>query len=190
MAWAVARAFYIARSGRPGPVVLDFAKNAQVDKTEYTPVEVDYVRSYLPVPEMEPEAIQQAAELINAAERPLVLVGQGVELGNAQNELRAFIEKADMPAGCTLLGLSALPTAHPLNKGMLGMHGNLGPNINTNKCDVLIAVGMRFDDRVTGKLATYASQAKIIHFDISAGNCKPGGNRKERKDGCGRIGQL
>ena len=166
VAWAVARAFYIARSGRPGPVVLDFAKNAQVDKTEYTPVEVDYVRSYLPVPEMEPDAIQQAAELINAAERPLVLVGQGVELGNAQNELRAFIEKADIPAGCTLLGLSALPTAHPLNKGMLGMHGNLGPNINTNKCDVLIAVGMRFDDRVTGKLATYASQAKIIHFDI------------------------
>lgn len=144
-----------SRSGGTG-----FAKNAQVDKTEYTPVEVDYVRSYLPVPEMEPEAIQQAAELINAAERPLVLVGQGVELGNAQNELRAFIEKADIPAGCTLLGLSALPTAHPLNKGMLGMHGNLGPNINTNKCDVLIAVGMRFDDRVTGKLATYASQAK------------------------------
>ena len=120
----------------------------------------------VPVPEMEPEAIQQAADLINAAERPLVLVGQGVELGNAQNELRAFIEKADMPAGCTLLGLSALPTEHPLNKGMLGMHGNLGPNINTNKCDVLIAVGMRFDDRVTGKLSTYASQAKIIHFDI------------------------
>ena len=166
VAWAVARAFYIARSGRPGPVVLDFAKNAQVDKTEYTPVEVDYVRSYLPVPEMEPEAIQQAAELINAAECPLVLVGQGVELGNAQNELRAFIEKADMPAGCTLLGLSALPTAHPLNKGMLGMHGNLGPNINTNKCDVLIAVGMRFDDRVTGNLATYAKQAKVIHLDI------------------------
>ena len=166
VAWAVARAFYIAQSGRPGPVVLDFAKNAQVDKTEYVPTKVDYVRSYLPVPEMEPEAIQQAADLINAAERPLVLVGQGVELGNAQNELRAFIEKADMPAGCTLLGLSALPTEHPLNKGMLGMHGNLGPNINTNKCDVLIAVGMRFDDRVTGKLSTYASQAKIIHFDI------------------------
>ena len=166
VAWAVARAFYIAQSGRPGPVVLDFAKNAQVDKTEYVPTKVDYVRSYLPVPEMEPEAIQQAADLINAAERPLVLVGQGVELGNAQNELRTFIEKADMPAGCTLLGLSALPTEHPLNKGMLGMHGNLGPNINTNKCDVLIAVGMRFDDRVTGKLSTYASQAKIIHFDI------------------------
>mgnify|MGYP000227722041 CR=1 FL=1 len=166
VAWAVARAFYIARSGRPGPVVLDFAKNAQVDKTEYTPTKVDYVRSYLPVPEMEQEAIQQAADLINEAERPLVLVGQGVELGNAQNELRAFIEKAGMPAGCTLLGLSALPTDHPLNKGMLGMHGNLGPNINTNKCDVLIAVGMRFDDRVTGNLATYAKQAKVIHFDI------------------------
>ena len=166
VAWAVARAFYIAQSGRPGPVVLDFAKNAQVDKTEYIPTQVDYVRSYLPVPEMEPEAIQQAADLINAAERPLVLVGQGVELGNAQNELRAFIEKAGMPAGCTLLGLSALPTDHPLNKGMLGMHGNLGPNINTNKCDVLVAVGMRFDDRVTGKISTYAPQAKVIHFDI------------------------
>ena len=109
---------------------------------------------------------RKAAELINGAKRPLVLVGQGVELGEAQQELRAFIEKAGMPAGCTLLGLSALPTNHPLNKGMLGMHGNLGPNINTNKCDVLIAVGMRFDDRVTGKLETYAKQAKIIHFDI------------------------
>ena len=166
VSWAVARAFYIAQSGRPGPVVLDFAKNAQVEKTEYIPTKVDYVRSYLPIPEMEPEAIQQAADLINGAERPLVLVGQGVELGNAQQELCAFIEKAEMPAGCTLLGLSALPTDHPLNKGMLGMHGNLGPNVNTNKCDVLIAVGMRFDDRVTGKLATYATQAKVVHFDI------------------------
>lgn len=164
--WAVARAFYIAKSGRPGPVVLDFAKNAQIDKMEYEPTDVDYVRSYLPVPEMDPQAIAEAAELINQAERPLVLVGQGVELGNAQEELKAFIEKADMPAGRTLLGLSALPSDHPLNIGMLGMHGNLGPNINTNKCDVLIAVGMRFDDRVTGKLATYAKQAKIIHFDI------------------------
>ena len=159
--WAVARAFYIA-----GPVVLDFAKNAQVEKSEYAPAKLDYIRSYQPVPEMDEEAVRQAAELINSAERPLVLVGQGVELGDAQQELRAFIEKAGMPAGCTLLGLSALPTAHPLNKGMLGMHGNLGPNINTNKCDVLIAVGMRFDDRVTGKLDTYAKQAKIIHFDI------------------------
>lgn len=164
--WAVARAFYIAGSGRPGPVVLDFAKNAQVEKMEYEPTKVDYIRSYVPVPQMEPEAVRQAAALINGAERPLVLVGQGVELGNAQEELKAFIEKADMPAGRTLLGLSALPSDHPLNKGMLGMHGNLGPNINTNKCDVLIAVGMRFDDRVTGKLATYARQAKIIHFDI------------------------
>ncbi len=166
VAWAVARAFYVAKSGRPGPVVLDFAKNAQVDKTEYVPTKVDYIRSYLPVPEMNSEAIRQAAELINGAVRPLVLVGQGVELGEAQQELRTFIEKAGMPAGCTLLGLSALPTAHPLNKGMLGMHGSLGPNINTGKCDVLIAVGMRFDDRVTGKLSTYATQAKIIHFDI------------------------
>mgnify|MGYP002310510764 FL=1 len=165
VAWAVARAFYIARSGRPGPVVLDFAKNAQVEKTKYEPTKVDFIRSYVPVPDTDEESVQ-AAELINNAERPLVLVGQGVELGNAQNELREFIEKADMPAGCTLLGLSALPTEHPLNKGMLGMHGNLGPNINTNKCDVLIAVGMRFDDRVTGNLATYAKQAKVIHFDI------------------------
>ena len=164
--WAVARAFYIARSGRPGPVVLDFAKNAQVEKTKYEPTKVDFIRSYVPVPDTDEESVQAAAELINNAERPLVLVGQGVELGNAQNELREFIEKADMPAGCTLLGLSALPTEHPLNKGMLGMHGNLGPNINTNKCDVLIAVGMRFDDRVTGNLATYAKQAKVIHFDI------------------------
>ena len=164
--WAVARAFYIARSGRPGPVVLDFAKNAQTDKMEYAPVTVDFIRSYMPVPDTDPESIRQAAELINGAERPLVLVGQGVELGHAQKELRTFIEKAGLPAGCTLLGLSALPSDHPLNKGMLGMHGNLGPNINTNKCDVLIAVGMRFDDRVTGNVNTYAKQAKIIHFDI------------------------
>ena len=166
VAWAVARAFYIARSGRPGPVVLDFAKNAQVEKTKYEPTKVDFIRSYVPVPDTDADSVKAAAELINNAERPLVLVGQGVELGNAQSELRTFIEKADMPAGCTLLGLSALPTEHPLNKGMLGMHGNLGPNINTNKCDVLIAVGMRFDDRVTGNLATYAKQAKVIHFDI------------------------
>ncbi len=166
VAWAVARAFYIAKSGRPGPVVLDFAKNAQVEKTDYVPVAVDYIRSYMPVPEVDQEIVAQAADLINKAERPLVLVGQGVELGNAQEELKTFLEKADMPAGCTLLGLSALPTEHPLNKGMLGMHGNLGPNVNTNKCDLLISVGMRFDDRVTGKLDTYAKQAKIIHFDI------------------------
>ncbi len=166
VAWAVARAFYIAKSGRPGPVVLDFAKNAQVNLTAYTPTKVDYIRSYVPVPEMDMDAVRQAADLINQAERPLVLAGQGVELGDAQREFRSFVEKADLPVGCTLLGLSALPTAHPLNKGMLGMHGNLAPNINTNNCDVLIAVGMRFDDRVTGKLDTYAKQAKIIHFDI------------------------
>ncbi len=166
VAWAVARAFYIAGSGRPGPVVLDFARNAQTDKTAYKPVREDYIRSYVPVPDTDPGSLRKAADLINHAQRPLVLVGQGVELGNAQAELRAFIEKAGMPAGRTLLGLSALPTNHPLNVGMLGMHGNLGPNINTNKCDVLIAVGMRFDDRVTGNLGTYAKQAKIIHFDI------------------------
>lgn len=164
--WAVARAFYIAKSGRPGPVVLDFAKNAQVEMTEYTPTKLDFIRSYVPVPDTDPEAIKAAAELINGAKRPLVLVGQGVELGNAQEELRAFIEKAGLPVGCTLLGLSALSTQHPLNMGMLGMHGNLAPNVKTNEADVIIAVGMRFDDRVTGKLDTYAKQAKIIHFDI------------------------
>ena len=166
VAWAVSRAFYIARSGRPGPVVLDFAKNAQVDRAPYVPARVDFIRSYVPVPKTKASAIEEAAALINSAKRPLVLVGQGVELGNAQDELRQFIEKADMPAGCTLLGLSALPSDHPLNVGMLGMHGSLGANKNTQQCDVLIAVGMRFDDRITGKLDTYAKQAKKIHFDI------------------------
>ena len=166
VAWAVARAFYIARSGRPGPVVLDFAKNAQVDMTDYEPVNVDFIRSYDPDPETDSTAVAEAVALIDAAKRPLVLVGQGVELGNAQKELQNFVEKADIPCGCTLLGLSALPSNHRLNKGMLGMHGNLGPNVKTNECDVLIAVGMRFDDRVTGKLETYAKQAKIIHLDV------------------------
>ena len=166
VAWAVARAFYIAKSGRPGPVVLDFTKNAQTEMVDFEPIDVDFIRSYDPYPTIDEEAIQQAADLINQAEKPFVLVGQGVELGNAQEELRLFLEKADIPCGCTLLGLSAIPTAHPLNKGMLGMHGNLAPNIKTNECDVLIAVGMRFDDRVTGNLATYAKQAKIIHLDI------------------------
>lgn len=166
VAWAVARAFYIARSGRPGPVVLDFAKNAQVDMTDYEPVNVDFIRSYDPDPETDSMAVAEAVALINAAKRPLVLVGQGVELGNAQEELQNFVEKADIPCGCTLLGLSALPSNHRLNKGMLGMHGNLGPNVKTNECDVLIAVGMRFDDRVTGKLETYAKQAKVIHLDV------------------------
>ena len=166
VAWAVSRAFYIARSGRPGPVVLDFAKNAQIEMTDYEPVDVDFIRSYDPDPETDMDEVNKAVELINASQRPLVLVGQGVELGGAQEELRKFVEKADLPCGCTLLGLSALPSKHPLNKGMLGMHGNLGPNVKTNECDVLIAVGMRFDDRVTGNLATYAKQAKVIHFDI------------------------
>ena len=166
VAWAVARAFYLAKSGRPGPVVLDFTKNAQTEWVDYEPVDIDFIRSYDPIPDTDRVELQHAADLINAAERPFVLVGQGVELGNAQEELCAFLEKADIPCGRTLLGLSAIPSDHPLNKGMLGMHGNLGPNIKTNECDVLIAVGMRFDDRVTGNLETYARQAKIIHMDI------------------------
>ena len=166
VAWAVARAFYIAKSGRPGPVVLDFTKNAQVEMVDYEPVALDFIRSYDPIPDTDRVELQHAADLINASERPFVLVGQGVELGNAQAELLSFLEKADIPCGRTLLGLSAIPSDHPLNKGMLGMHGNLGPNIKTNECDVLIAVGMRFDDRVTGNLDTYAKQAKIIHMDI------------------------
>ena len=166
VAWAVSRAFYIAKSGRPGPVVLDFTKNAQVEMVDYEPVSLDFIRSYDPIPDTDRVELQHAADLINASRKPLVLVGQGVELGNAQVELQAFLEKADIPCGRTLLGLSAIPTDHPLNKGMLGMHGNLAPNIKTNECDVLIAVGMRFDDRVTGNLATYARQAKIIHMDI------------------------
>ena len=166
IAWAVSRAFYIARSGRPGPVVLDFTKNAQTSEAEYEPVTVDFIRSYDPDPEIDYKQIAEAVALINEAKKPFALVGQGVELGNAQRELQQFIEKADIPCGCTMLGLSALPSTHPLNKGMLGMHGNLGPNIKTNECDVLIAIGMRFDDRVTGKLDTYAKQAKIIHLDI------------------------
>ena len=166
VAWAVSRAFYIARSGRPGPVVLDFTKNAQTDTVDYEPKDVDFIRSYVPEPETDPALLDEAARLIDSARKPLALVGQGVELGNAQEELKAFLEKANIPCGCTLLGLSAIPTAHPLNKGMLGMHGNLGPNIKTNECDVLIAIGMRFDDRVTGRLDAYAKQAKVIHLDI------------------------
>lgn len=166
VAWAVHRAFYIAASGRPGPVVLDFAKNAQQEMAEYVPGTIDFIRSYVPVPATDARSVAEAARLINESKRPLVLVGQGVELGNAQQELREFLEKAGLPAGCTLLGLSALPSAHPLNVGMLGMHGSLGSNKMTQQCDLLIAVGMRFDDRITGKLETYAKQAKKIHFDI------------------------
>ena len=166
VASAIARAFYIAKSGRPGPVVLDFPKNVQDELTEYEPIKIDYIRSYRPVPEVDKDAVKTAAEMINEAKRPFVLVGQGVELGNAQDELKAFVEKADLPFGETMLGLSVMPYNHPLNKGMLGMHGNIGPNVNTNKCDVLIAVGMRFSDRVTGYVPNYAKQAKVIHFDI------------------------
>lgn len=166
VAWAVSRAFYIARSGRPGPVVLDFTKNAQVASAEYHTAKVDFVRSYVAYPVLDDRQVARAAEIINNAQKPLALVGQGVELGNAHNELTEFLEKADIPAARTLLGLSALPSDHPLNVGMLGMHGNYAPNIKEQECDVLIAIGMRFSDRVTCNLATYARQAKIIHLDI------------------------
>jgi acetolactate synthase-1/2/3 large subunit len=166
IAWAVSRAFYIARTGRPGPVVLDFPRNAQVEEIEWEPVKVDFVRSYVAYPKLDMEAVRQAADLINHAEKPLALVGQGVELGNAQEELKTFLEKADIPAGRTMLGLSALPSNHPLNVGMLGMHGNYAVNLKEQECDVLIAIGMRFSDRVTGNLKTYAKQAKVIHLDI------------------------
>jgi acetolactate synthase I/II/III large subunit len=164
--WAIARAFYIAREGRPGPVVIDFAKNAQLAKFEYKYEKCTFIRSFIPVPDTDPQSIEDAAALINSAQKPFALVGQGVILGNAEKELLSFLQKADIPAGWTLLGGSAMPSDNPLNKGMLGMHGNLGPNIKTNECDVLIAIGMRFDDRVTSDLNTYAKQCKIIHFDI------------------------
>ena len=166
IAWAVSRAFFIARSGRPGPVVLDFPKNAQVTTTEWQSCHVDFVRSYVPYPKVDEACVREAAELINNAKRPLALVGQGVELGGAQAELKEFLEQGDIPAGRTLLGLSALPSDHPLNVGMLGMHGNLAPNVKEQECDVIIAIGMRFSDRVTGRTDTYARQAKIIHLDI------------------------
>lgn len=164
--WAVARAFYIASTGRPGPVVLDLAKDAQINTLDYVPHKVEHIRSYIPVPEIDADSIAAAAELINSAKKPLALVGQGVILGGAEKELLNLIEKADIPAAFTILGLSSLPSDHPLNVGMLGMHGNVAPNLKTNECDVLIAIGMRFDDRVTGDLKTYAKQAKVIHFDI------------------------
>jgi len=167
IAWAVSRAFYIAASGRPGPVVLDITKDAQVGRlTNYEYKKTTFIRSYQPVPEIKQEQITNAANLINEAKKPLALVGQGVILGGAEKELKVFLEKADIPAASTILGLSAMPSDYPLNMGMLGMHGNIGPNMKTNECDVLIAIGMRFDDRVTGDLNKYAKQAKIIHFDI------------------------
>ena len=166
IAGAVSRAFYIARSGRPGPVVLDFTKNAQTERVDFKAEKVDFVRSYVPYPKLDDASVRAAADLINSAQRPLALVGQGIELGGAQDELMAFLEKADIPAGRTMLGLSALPSTHPLNVGMLGMHGNYAVNLKEQECDVLIAIGMRFSDRVTGSIKTYAKQAKVIHLDI------------------------
>lgn len=164
--WAVARAFYIARTGRPGPVVLDITKNAQFQEFEFSYEPCTYIRSYRPIPEMDMQQIEDAAQLINNAKKPYALVGQGVVLSGAEAELKTFLEKADIPAAWTLLGASAMSTDFSLNKGFLGMHGNVGPNMKTNECDVLIAIGMRFDDRVTGNLSNYAKQAKIVHIDI------------------------
>ncbi|HEX9600779.1 MAG TPA: biosynthetic-type acetolactate synthase large subunit [Mariniflexile sp.] len=162
----LAKAFYIAKSGRPGPVLIDITKDAQVGELDFKYEKCTGVRSYTPVPKTNPESLSAAAELINSAKKPFIVWGQGVILGQAENELKAIIEKAGIPAAWTILGASALPTSHPLNVGMVGMHGNYAPNMLTNECDVLIAIGMRFDDRVTGSLNTYAKQAKIIHFDI------------------------
>jgi len=166
VAWAVARAFYVANSGRPGPVVLDFTKDAQVGLTDFHYEKCRFIRSYVPYPKISDLAIRQAAELIDQAERPFVVFGQGIIHSHAEEALKAFLLKGDIPAGATMLGLSALPSDFPLYRGMLGMHGNVAPNILTNSCDVLIAVGMRFDDRVTGTVSTYARQAKVIHIDI------------------------
>lgn len=165
---AVARAFYIASTGRPGPVVLDFAKDAQVGLTEFNYKKCDYIRSYIPYPEIDDADLQRAADIINASERPMILSGHGVMIANAEKELAEFAEKGDIPVAATLLGLSTMPSSHRLYKGMLGMHGNIGPNINTNRADAIIAIGMRFDDRITGNVKTYAPNAKIIHIDIDS----------------------
>src|SRR5678809_231998 len=163
----LAKAFYIARSGRPGPVLIDITKNAQIQKFDFEGyVPCNHIRSYRPKPIVRKEYVEEAAKLINEAKKPFVIFGQGIILGKAEKEFKAFIEKGGLPAAWTILGLSALPTDHPQNVGMLGMHGNYGPNVLTNDCDVLVAVGMRFDDRVTGRLDKYAKQAKIIHLDI------------------------
>ena len=166
VAWAVARAFYIARTGRPGPVVLDFTKDAQVGLTDFHYEKCDYIRSYIPEPKISDLCIRQAVDLLDRAERPLVVFGQGVILSGAEQALKDFLVKGDIPAGSTLLGLSSLSSDFPLYQGMIGMHGNVAPNIMTNQCDLLIAVGMRFDDRVTGTVNTYATQAHVIHIDI------------------------
>lgn len=163
----MAKAFYIARSGRPGPVLIDITKNAQLQQFNYEGYEkCNHIRSYRPKPIVRKEYVEEAAKLINEAQKPFIVFGQGVILGKAEKEFKAFVEKTGIPAAWTILGLSALPTEHPLNVGMLGMHGNYGPNVLTNECDVLIAIGMRFDDRVTGRLDKYAKQAKVIHLDI------------------------
>lgn len=164
--WAVARAFYIAKSGRPGPVVLDLTRDAQIGTLDFHYEPIDFIRSYIPTPVASPESIEEAARLINEAERPFVIFGQGIILSQAEAELEAFLDKGDIPAGCTLLGLSALSSDNKHFVGMAGMHGNVATNFMTQHCDLLIAIGMRFDDRVTGKISTYAIQAKIIHIDI------------------------
>ncbi|WP_199120073.1 biosynthetic-type acetolactate synthase large subunit [Pedobacter sp. ASV28] len=163
----LAKAFYIAKSGRPGPVLIDITKNAQLQIEEFEAyVKCNHIRSYRPKPKVRIEFIEEAAKLINSAQKPFVLFGQGVILGNAEKEFKAFIEKTGIPAAWTIMGEGAIPTDHPLNVGMLGMHGNYGPNVLTNEADVIIAIGMRFDDRVTGRLDKYAKQAKIVHLDI------------------------
>ena len=162
----IARAFYIAKSGRPGPVLIDITKDAQFEQFDFQYKKCTGVRSYVPVPKTEPSSISDAAALINSAKKPLIIWGQGIILSKAEAELQELVEKAGIPAAWTIMGASALPTSHPLNIGMVGMHGNYAPNVLTNDCDVLIAIGMRFDDRVTGKLDEYATQAKIIHFEI------------------------
>mgnify|MGYP001187896099 FL=1 len=162
----ISKAFYIARSGRPGPVLIDITKNAQFDRFDLTYEPCTEIRSYTPVPAIDAQQLKDAAAIINAAKKPMIVWGQGVILGEAEEEFKTLVEKSGIPAAWTILGLSALPTAHPLNVGMVGMHGNYGPNVLTNECDVFIAIGMRFDDRVTGNLATYAKQAKVVHFDI------------------------
>ncbi len=162
----MAKAFFIAKSGRPGPVLIDITKNAQFEEIEFSYKKCTSIRSYNPKPTLDLEKVKEAAAIINAAKKPYIIFGQGVILSEAEAELKAFVEKSGIPAAWTILGLSALPTDHPLNVGMVGMHGNYGPNVLTNECDVLIALGMRFDDRVTGNLATYAKQAKVIHLEI------------------------
>ena len=162
----LAKAFFIAKSGRPGPVLIDITKDAQFEEFNFSYKKINGIRSYKPTPVIEMDKIQEAADLINNAKKPLIVWGQGVILGNAENEFKELIEKSGIPAAWTILGASAIPTAHPLNVGMLGMHGNYAPNVLTNECDVLIAIGMRFDDRVTGDVNRYAKQARIIHFEI------------------------